>query len=101
MLILIAKFKETARFENVDDNGQRRINKSYRVHVPYSDGTIIPETIYFPRVPDGRFKEAQLTPDEYYSFPVLARPARDGKRVTYTAVLDMEPFAAPEQVITT
>lgn len=97
MLLLIAKFIEVSRYERPDpETGQRRVDKSYRVHVAYPDGTVIPETLYFPRDPEGRYREPALQRDQMYAFPVTVRPTKDGRKVSFTASLDRLPFDAPK-----
>lgn len=97
MILLIAKYIETSQYERLDEKtGTKRIDKSYRVHVAYPDGTVMPETVYFPRDPMGKYREPQLEHGESYTFPVTVRPTKDGKKVSFTALLDKPPFPAPK-----
>jgi len=93
--VLIAKFKGFRQFENKDENGRiMNVSKSYSVHVPYADGTVLPALIYFPRDPS--YTTPSLQEDAFYAFPIEVRIKRTGKDLTYSARADLMPFPAPE-----
>lgn len=94
--VLFAKFKGVRAYENKDENGRvLSVSKSFIVHVSYPDGTISAVNIYFPREGEGEFREPTLTLGEEYGFPVMIRPKRNARELSYAARSDLMPFPAP------
>jgi hypothetical protein len=89
--MLVGMFKKITTYENVDAaTGQKRLSKSYQLHVSYPDGLVLPVAIYFPR--SETYKDPQLALDQIYAFPVQIRAKKDGKGITYTARDDAYPM---------
>lgn len=88
-IVVYGLFKESRTYDNVDETtGKKSISASYRVVVRFSDEEMSRITIYLPR----NTRPPELEPERIYGFPVLVQPTRDGKRVSYTAREDADPF---------
>ena len=99
MFLKIGTLIAIGEYERVDPTtGVKKVDRSYKLHVAYPDGTVLPETIYFPRLRDGtEYAPPNLELNVEYAFPVTVRPTKDAKRITVTAMPGKLPFAAPKR----
>lgn len=90
--MLVGKHVDTISREFTDQGTNKtRTSRSFKVLVPYPDGSILPHDIYLP----DNYRAPDLVAGEYYAYPVTIRPKRDGKGLSYTARPDLMPFEAP------
>ena len=87
--VLFARFEKLDTFNWTDPlNGVQKPIVSYKVLLAHGVGTVTRESITLPN----QQRAANLTPGEFYGFPVSARLNKKRQQINWDARADLMPF---------